>query len=278
MQGIYRIRNKTNGKYYVGSSIDIEGRWREHKRDLDAGKHHDIYLQRAWCKYGEEKFAFEFVEKVLGGRKACLAREQEYLDGGFEQGILYNLAPNARGGGNKPSQETRAKMSKAHKGREITWGDKISKAKMGHEVTKESRQAQSKSMKEWHRTHENPFKGRKHTEEAKAKLRKAHKGKKLSEEHCAKISRAISGEGNPFYGKHHTEETKARLSKASKGNESGAKPYPAFYNIKTGGFIPAGYNLAKMCRGRRLNYARFYCLLSGITKQMNDGWTFAING
>ena len=69
-----------------------------------------------------------------------------------------------------------------------------------------------------------------HTEDVKAKIGDAHRGKivspetckKLSEskkaknrrwtdEHKQKISIALTGEGNPFYGKHHTEETKEIL-------------------------------------------------------------------
>jgi len=34
VQGIYKIINKNNGKYYVGSSVDIKERWNEHRRNL----------------------------------------------------------------------------------------------------------------------------------------------------------------------------------------------------------------------------------------------------
>ena len=93
------------------------------------------------------------------------------------------------------------------------------------------------------------------SEETKAKLSEAHKGKVLSDEHKAKLSEAFKGKRtganhpmygkrgaenpnygktrteeakakmseikkgakNPMYGKHHTEETKAKLSEAHKG-------------------------------------------------------------
>jgi len=57
--GIYKIINKVNGKYYIGSSNDIKGRWSEHKNDLKANRHDNDYLQKSWNKYGEENFEFE---------------------------------------------------------------------------------------------------------------------------------------------------------------------------------------------------------------------------
>ncbi len=32
--GIYKIKNKYNNKEYIGSSIDIEKRWKRHLNDL----------------------------------------------------------------------------------------------------------------------------------------------------------------------------------------------------------------------------------------------------
>ena len=32
MQGVYKILNTINNKVYIGQSIKIEDRWREHKR------------------------------------------------------------------------------------------------------------------------------------------------------------------------------------------------------------------------------------------------------
>jgi group I intron endonuclease len=57
------------------------------------------------------------------------------------------------------------------------------------------------------------------SEETKRKLSKAHKGKKLSEEHKKKIGDSVSGEKNGFYGKHHTEETRKKIVEVNKGNK-----------------------------------------------------------
>src|SRR3989304_1436717 len=63
ISGIYKIINKTNGKYYVGSSNDIIGRWFTHKSQLNRNNHCNPHLQRAWNKYGKDNFEFIIVEE-----------------------------------------------------------------------------------------------------------------------------------------------------------------------------------------------------------------------
>ena len=46
MIGIYKIENKVNGKVYIGQSIDIEKRWKEHISCLNNRTHHNDYLQK----------------------------------------------------------------------------------------------------------------------------------------------------------------------------------------------------------------------------------------
>ena len=76
--GIYSITNITNGKIYVGSSNNIERRWREHKNMLKSKKHHSTHLQNAWDKYGEDNFLFEILEEC--NENILLKREQYYID------------------------------------------------------------------------------------------------------------------------------------------------------------------------------------------------------
>lgn len=56
--GVYKIENRENGKVYIGSSVEIERRFYKHKLMLDSDKHQNIHLQRAWNKYGKDKFDF----------------------------------------------------------------------------------------------------------------------------------------------------------------------------------------------------------------------------
>jgi group I intron endonuclease len=75
--GIYKILNKINGKYYVGSAKNIYDRWSDHKKDLKKSRHHNRHLQRAWDKYGKENFELVVVETCVP--EALLDREQEHL-------------------------------------------------------------------------------------------------------------------------------------------------------------------------------------------------------
>lgn len=61
--GIYSIKNKINGKVYIGKSINIYNRWKQHKSQLQKNKHHSKSLQSDWNKYGEDAFEFSIIEE-----------------------------------------------------------------------------------------------------------------------------------------------------------------------------------------------------------------------
>ena len=64
MIGIYKITNKINGKSYIGQSIDIDRRIKEHIRGLNKGYGHNPYFQYAWDKYGENNFEISILEEI----------------------------------------------------------------------------------------------------------------------------------------------------------------------------------------------------------------------
>lgn len=76
--GVYKITNTVNGKFYVGSSKDVEKRWLQHRNDLDANKHGNPYLQNAWNKYGCQNFKFQIIEECP--LEVQFEREQFYLN------------------------------------------------------------------------------------------------------------------------------------------------------------------------------------------------------
>lgn len=61
--GIYVIKNRVNGKVYIGQSINLKQRLQNHKRLLKQGKHENSYLQISVEKHGLSSFEFRVLEK-----------------------------------------------------------------------------------------------------------------------------------------------------------------------------------------------------------------------
>lgn len=107
--GIYRIKSKTSNHFYIGSSFNMKERWNRHRRDLRAGKHHSIILQRAWDKYNEEDFVFEIIEYCEIDK--LLEREQFFLDSELP---IYNICVTAGSQlGRKSTEEAKQKQRQA---------------------------------------------------------------------------------------------------------------------------------------------------------------------
>jgi group I intron endonuclease len=192
--GVYAIVNKENGKRYIGSSICIERRWREHLRNLRHNKHHSSYLQNAWNKYKEYNFDFVIIQECPV--KSLTMCEQFYLD--EEVPSEYNccliakiqdMSPEAiakrfegrigkahphKGGNNGKicSEETKKKMSLAHIGQQTA---------KGYHHTKETKNRISAASKG--RNIGNKF----------GIGNKSNTGKNLTVEHCSKISASLVG-------------------------------------------------------------------------------------
>lgn len=93
--GIYKIICLINNKFYIGSSVNIDKRLRNHKRSLRKNSHDNKYLQNAWNKYGEHNFRFEIIE-TIHDIKQLLIREQWWLDNTecYKKEIGFNIATN----------------------------------------------------------------------------------------------------------------------------------------------------------------------------------------
>lgn len=76
--GVYKITNTVNGKFYIGSSKNIDKRWNEHIWELNNLKYSNTWLQRDWIEYGQDSFNFEIVEECAEEDRYSL--EQDYLD------------------------------------------------------------------------------------------------------------------------------------------------------------------------------------------------------
>lgn len=61
MSGVYQIYNPINNKRYIGSSINVERRLKEHLRNLKKNTHCNVHLQSAYNKY-KDVLQFQFLE------------------------------------------------------------------------------------------------------------------------------------------------------------------------------------------------------------------------
>lgn len=138
--GIYKILNKANGKFYIGSALNFYVRWSLHKSNLKGNKHKNKYLQSAWNKYGEQVFEFIILEETENLKE----REQHYIDAlrPFDRAVGYNLRRVADTNlGLRWSTETRTKQSLSHQGKKLSEETKrrMSIARMGHVISQETR-------------------------------------------------------------------------------------------------------------------------------------------
>jgi len=86
--GVYKIE-APSGKKYIGSSNNIERRWKEHKKLLQAGKHHCEPLQRAFNKYGEAVLHFEVLFEC---EKSQLIKMEQWCFNWFGKRHLFNAS------------------------------------------------------------------------------------------------------------------------------------------------------------------------------------------
>lgn len=105
ISGVYQIRNTRDGKVYIGSSVDISKRWKEHLK----GDKGNPQLQKAFHELGVESFEFSILELCIKGE---LARsEQKWLDA-YPPKMKFNACSFAYSvPGHECSEETRAKIS-----------------------------------------------------------------------------------------------------------------------------------------------------------------------
>ena len=192
--GVYKITNLVNYKVYIGQSINIVNRWKDHVHALNRNDSSCTLLQRAWNKYGEENFSFEILE--LCAEEQLDEIEIKYIEiyDALNPEKGYNIEP----GGNKNkhlSDETKQRLRESHLGKHHT---DEAKCKMSESRTGEG----------------NGMYGRRHTEEAKQKMSVARKGKLAHP--ISDYQRERASQAN--LGKVVSEETRKKLSEANKGH------------------------------------------------------------
>lgn len=165
MTGIYLIKNLVNGKKYIGQSVDIQRRKKEHKYICSESNQS---LKRAYNKYGYDNFSFEVLEEC--DKSLLDEREIFWIE---KLKPEYNRTRGGRGvTGISFSEETKEKLREAGKKQ---WNSK---------TEEEKAQIIKNNLK-------GPQVGHSVSEETREKLRNANLGKKQSQEtikkRCAKL-------------------------------------------------------------------------------------------
>ena len=62
--GVFQIKNKVNGKVFIGSSTDLQAIWHRQKLQLGIGMHPNKKLQEDWKEHGAENFIYEIIEEI----------------------------------------------------------------------------------------------------------------------------------------------------------------------------------------------------------------------
>jgi len=211
---IYLVRNKVNGKGYVGKTIRrFRDRKRMHERDAERGI--GFIFQRALRKYGFDAFEWKMVveeddEKELNElERLFIKRWNTKAPNG------YNLTDGGEGAsGWNPSEETRRKIGVAHLGMKHTKEAraKIKAAHLCRMYKSHSEQTKRKiSEAQKGRSYEELF-GEEEATRKKEKHRKARLGKRLSELTKRKLSRVMQG-------RVFTEEWREKISQAKRGKK-----------------------------------------------------------
>lgn len=89
ISGVYKITNKINQRFYIGSSTNIQYRFIKHTSELNRKNHSNEHLQRAWCKYGKENFVFSIL--VIAEEKYIRIIEQKLINKFSKNKKLYNM-------------------------------------------------------------------------------------------------------------------------------------------------------------------------------------------
>lgn len=179
---IYWIKNKVNGKFYVGSTTQRYVRWKTHRGKLNGNRHHCRHLQAAWNKYGADAFDFKVVEKVVD-ESLLQEAEDRWLTKHVGKSHCYNHGLRS--------------------GAPWRGGKKEDHPRYGAKLTEDQKQnLREATLDQWKTS--DPRTGRTHSAEAKQKI-------------SAKVQAALAeGRGGKFI---PTEETRQKMSEAQKGNQ-----------------------------------------------------------
>jgi len=216
--GIYKIQSKIKPeRIYIGSSLDITHRWREHFKHLIDNKHHSKKLQYHVNKYGIDDLQFSIIEPCFSDW--MINREQFYIS---KLKPYFNICKIAGSSlGRKLSGETRKKIGKANSNPSEKTRQKMREFAKNRIYSKETREKMSRA----HKGNKNNL-GRKMSDMHRERTRIASTGRpnkykgthgRFSKETLAKMSIASKGRPGPWKGKKMPEELREKMSQSHKG-------------------------------------------------------------
>ena len=229
-QVIYKIINLTNGKFYVGSTVNQRERFRCHRSRLRRNKHHCAHLQAAWNQYGEDNFLFKVVETVPDG-KSLQAAEDVWLAEHVGKEYCYNHSKFSdapmRGRLGEDNPNFGRVLSEGHRQdisatlKSYYAGVPENHPRYGTTHTEEAKQKMSNNRTGLNAGSSHYLYGKQQPEEVKRKIGDTQRGvpkgpgRKVSPEGMEKIrAAAAAGSYDHWTDRTHTEESKLKMSKA----------------------------------------------------------------
>lgn len=183
---VYQICNLNNDKRYVGSTTQLRRRHQQHLWGLRNKRHHSPKLQNAWEKHGENAFQFCTIAEVEN-HDMMVELEQFVIDESQSVQDGYNINPIANSIGALPkTEEHKRKIGLGRLGKRNT---EEAKRRMSLAAIKRGPIQRSRESYERGAT---KIRGRKMSDEARAKLREAFKNRKPRPPMTAETKLAIA--------------------------------------------------------------------------------------
>ena len=310
--GIYKIVNKLNTRFYIGSAKEFKRRYTQHLNSLKKGTHHNKFLQNDFNKCGTDAFVFEVLEVTQGTTLQRRVIEESYLDRLHDNCVVcYNVRKKTlrpRGQWSSSRKEVRAKISA---GLKRAWENDLERKKARSELSKKMW-----STEEYRTWKIQKATGRTNTPKQRQTMSQAALNRKPDTEDTCKIKAVaaqrrfenpeerekmakISRERPPpsketrrkisesNKGKKCSAETRKKISKANKGKpaskysiektiERNQKTYNVILIDPEGNEHFLETNLARFCRERNLNICGIHELVHE-KNRCHKGWVLKKN-